>query len=124
MSEILVGRIIKFNQLYSMLLLWSDIQMASPPQSPPQGLQGASRTTGGVFRGHAHGNVYNFGDPLDIFQGELAPRTGKIHLYTERVDPSITKPILTFKNEVTLTLAPVLRKLERRYSPVSSELFN
>src|SRR6267378_3137097 len=35
-----------------------DIQMTSPQNSPPK-LHGASRTSGGIFRGHATGNVLN-----------------------------------------------------------------
>ncbi|KAF8221570.1 hypothetical protein L208DRAFT_1327243 [Tricholoma matsutake] len=39
--------------------------MVSSPHSPP-GRHGASRTTGGILRGHALGNVYNFGDHMDV----------------------------------------------------------
>ena len=65
--------------------------MASPPNSPPHhSLQGASRTTGGVLRGRAHGNIFNHADPGDVMTG-LGPRKGKVHIYIPK-GPTPHKP--------------------------------
>ncbi len=39
--------------------------MASPPCSPPC-LHGASHTTGGILHGRALGNIFNFGDGMNV----------------------------------------------------------
>ena len=99
--------------------------MASPPQSPPQsppGRHGASRTTGGILRGNALGNVYNFGDRMDVDnpQGKVF---GKVHVYTTHGDPTNSKPYMVLKHEVTNRLTPILKKLGNSYSPVKSMSF-
>lgn len=90
--------------------------MVSPPSDE---LQGASRMTGGVFRGQALGNVFNYADADD--QSLVAPRKGKVHIYQSPKDPMTHKPDMSIMSEVTPTLKPVLKILNRRYSPVSSE---
>ena len=58
-----------------------DVQMTSPVHSPSLGLQGASRITGGLFRGRAQGNVFNFADaPRHMPPEECQPSMGKSHL--------------------------------------------
>lgn len=96
--------------------------MQSPPSSPPQGLQGASRTVGGTIRGRALGNNFNFSDyeDMDVF-GE--PVFGKVKVFNTNSDPSSSQPIMGFKHKVTPTLGPVLAKLARQYSPVRSKFF-
>ena len=48
-------------------------------------------------------------------------RMGKIHVYTKRVDPILTKPDMVFKHKVTPKLKPILKGLARNYSPVRSK---
>ncbi|KAG6903664.1 hypothetical protein DXG01_015943, partial [Tephrocybe rancida] len=96
--------------------------MASPPNSPGQ-LQGASRMTGGVFRGHAHGNIFNHGDAEESDVSILGPTKGKVHFYMSGADPATVKPSLipptmTFKQEVISNLAPILVQTAKIYSPI------
>jgi hypothetical protein len=95
--------------------------MASPPHTPPR-LHGASRTTGGFLRGRALGNVYNFGDGMDI-DSQNSKVVGKVQIYTTHGNPDESKPYMMLKHEVTNRLAPILKKLGNSYSPVKSLLF-
>ena len=100
----------------------TDIVMASPPNSPSRGLQGASRVTGGLLRGRAHGNVFNFADAI-TFKDTHHPATGKVHVYQTHSEPDTTPPYMSFKHNVTADLAPVLEKLAIQYSPIRSKFF-
>jgi hypothetical protein len=97
-----------------------DVHMVSPPVSPPRDiLQGASRTTGGVLRGRALGNVFNHADDKDnIYVG---PRKGKVLVYQSPKDPMDHKPDMSITLEVAPRLKPVLKSIARKYSPVRSE---
>jgi hypothetical protein len=89
--------------------------------SPPQiDLQGASRMTGGILRGRAHGNVFNFADATTTIEDQ-GPVMGKVHVYREHEDPKMSKPYMTMKHEVTTNLAPVLEGLASNYSPIKSK---
>ena len=92
------------------------IQMQSPPGSD---LQGASRITGGFARGHAHGNVFNFADTIDLPSNSPEIfRKGKVLLYTTSGDVEDTKPKLSLKHNVSPTLGPILLTLKKRYSQI------
>ena len=96
--------------------------MNSPPASPSRlELGGASRVTGGIFRGQAYGNVFNHADAEVMFESE--PRMGKIHIYRTHVDPTLTKPDMVLKHKVTSKLKPILKSLAHQYSPVHSKSF-
>lgn len=92
--------------------------MGSPP---PNNLQGASRVTGGVIRGHALGNVFNLADSCDL-EVPISTVMGKLYLYDSRVDPSTTKPNSAIKLKVTTSLHTVLLKLGEKHSPVHRKL--
>ena len=100
--------------------------MASPLQIIPEGpsphisLQGASCMTGGILCGQAFGNVFNHADGED--KTYAAPRKGKVLIYQSPWDPKTNKPDTSITSEVTPQLKPVLKKLARRFSPVSSKL--
>lgn len=96
--------------------------MASPDNSPQQNLQGASRTTGGILRGRAAGNAFNFADAPDFAPPSMTPVMGKLHLYSSRVNPMSAPPDMSLNHEVSPTLAPILQDLGERFSPVRSEL--
>lgn len=98
-----------------------DVPMASPPTSPARGLRGASRTSGGIIRGRALGNVFNFADADSSLGSES--RIGRVNVYLDNVDPGTVKPKMVLKTEVTPRLKPVLKNLARRYSPIRSESF-
>lgn len=91
------------------------------PRTPsPQPLHGASRTAGGVFRGHATGNAVNIGDldqqPADHLHRD---RQGKVLFYISR-DPD-ARPHLSMKHSVTPSLHSILSDLGNNYSPVRSK---
>ena len=107
---------------WKVIIISLDVRMKSPPASPPRfELAGASRVTGGILRGRAYGNVYNHADAETNFGPDS--RTGKVHVYTSRVDPTLTKPDMVLKHKVTPKLTPILKALARGYSPVRSKLF-
>ena len=102
--------------------------MHSPDNSPKR-LQGASHMTGGILRGRAYGNVFNFADTMDVLdqnrnQG-MASR-GRVYIYTSPLDltvldPKQMKPMATVKVTTSQTLAPMLQQVTRRFSPVRSK---
>jgi hypothetical protein len=104
---------------FKLILDILDIRMNSPPPASPP--SGASRATGGILRGRAYGNVFNHADADMTFN--LEPRMGKIHIYTTRADPTITKPDMVLKHRVIPKLKPILKTLARQYSPVRSKSF-
>jgi hypothetical protein len=97
--------------------------MASPSGSPEHNLQGASRITGGILRGRADGNVFNFAD-ANVIADKKTPIMGKIHLYTSPVNPTTTPPTMSLNHAVVPALAPILSDLAERFSPVRSMLFS
>jgi hypothetical protein len=82
---------------------------------------GSSRTTGGILRGRAQGNVFNHADGPD--QVYVAPRKGKVYVYQSPRIPDATNSDTSITCEVTPQLKPVLKALSRRFSPVSSKLY-
>src|SRR6266699_3553856 len=102
-----------------------DIKMTSPQNSPPK-LHGASRTSGGIFRGHATGNVLNAADFLNTDNDEyVGPVRGQINIYLAEDDPARLSPDsltayarLSYDYAAKTPIAPVLERVARRYSPV------
>ena len=98
--------------------------MDSPPPLSRHELQGASRTTGGAFRGRAYGNNPYMADFDD--QGDsLVPLIGKIYLYITANDPVTwdftgTKHRLVIKHKVISSLAKILMEIGDRHSAVRS----
>jgi hypothetical protein len=60
-------------------------------------LQGASCTTGGLFCGKAHGNVFNHGDGKGVLESDVGTMPGRLKLYRAGEDPTINKPQMTLK---------------------------
>jgi len=83
-------------------------------------LQGASRTTGGILCGRAQGNVFNNADTELVLDYGIEPRIGWVQVYTAYADPTMVKPDMELKHEVTPKLMKVLKVLSRKYSPVWS----
>ena len=95
-----------------------DVCMASPLSIDASG---ASKTTGGILCGRAHGNVFNHADgPDPVFVG---PHTGKVFIYQSPQVPEPKKSETSIKCEVTPQTKPVLKALARRDSPVSSKSY-
>ena len=72
--------------------------MASPPL-PHKDLQGASRTHGGIFQGHAHGNQHNIQDYLDLTD-DLLPILGKVHVYVSTSQDPADWALATMSQQV------------------------
>jgi len=84
--------------LLNLLLL--DIQMNSPPPLSRYELQGASCTTGGIFRGRAYGNNLNIADLPDE-DDTLILIIGKIYLYITADNPA-TLDLTTMKWHIVI----------------------
>ena len=105
--------------------LAEDISMQSPTNSPPK-LHGASRTSGGLFRGQATGNALNAADFSDSNNNEsIGPVRGQINIYLSQDDPARLSPdsLTTYAHfsydyAAKTPIAPVLERVARRYSPV------
>ena len=119
--------LISIVHFYIALINILDVHMNSPPPSRFE-LQGASRTTGGIFRGRAYGNNLNqadFAEEDDL----IVPITGKVYLYITAQNPAewnlATMSRQVIKHEVTDSLAGVLEEIGDRHSPVrrKCELF-
>ena len=94
--------------------------MISPPSCPP--LHGSSRTTGGRTHGYAAGNIFNFAD-ADINLDPPVLRTGKIHVYNSPVNPIEVKPFHILKINVRFSMAPILKFIVEKWSPIESMVF-
>jgi hypothetical protein len=99
--------------------------MISPSNSPPQ-LRGASRVVGGISRGRALGNVFNFADAGDVVLDDLGPTMGKVYLYFCNIDPgqldlASVKPSGTVNCAISPTVGPILKKVARKFSPIRGE---
>ena len=100
-----------------------DIRMHSPE------LQGASRISGGILRGRAHGNVFNFADVTDVLKQDPDYRMaskGKVYIYSSSsnptaLSPEMMKPMATVKVITSETIAPMLQQVTHRFSPVRSK---
>ena len=92
--------------------------------SPAIDLQGSSCISGGILRGRAIGNVFNIADADPISGYGFEPCIGQVQIYTAQADPTIVKPDMELKHEVTPRLTKVLQVLGRRYSPVRSMVFD
>lgn len=99
-----------------------------PKSSLGRDLKGASHTIGGIFRGQAMGNVFNYADSAQMDLDLFAPVKGKVYLFISNADPATVKPSLLspsmmFKQDVGPNLAPILQKLARLYAPISCKIY-
>ncbi|KAF8812905.1 hypothetical protein BYT27DRAFT_7085865, partial [Phlegmacium glaucopus] len=87
-------------------------------------LQGASHTSGGIICGWAIGNTFNLADAPGIQDDAnfLFLTSGKVYLYSAsdslQLDPTRVKPDCVLKIDVSPSLAPILTKVARKYSPI------
>lgn len=100
--------------------------------SSPVSLKGASRTSGGIFRGNAYGNRLNhadFEDDPGVYMLIKPKLTFKIFVYVQygdvlainRVpDFDIQFPITVFfLNEISLLAKPLLKKAAQYHDSIS-----
>src|SRR6266540_935976 len=90
---------------------------------------GSSRSTGGILRGHALGNTPNIGDPFEDMEPDVKPLArGQINVIIVQQPPGdliIENPTSHLKviSPCYETLAPLLKKVAKSYSPVCSKYF-
>ena len=95
--------------------------MTSPPSRPPPALHRSSCTTGGHMCGRATGNVFNFADAGDDDDLETPVlRTGRVHIYNSPVNPIEVKPFHILKVDVQFSMAPILKSIAAKWSPIES----
>jgi hypothetical protein len=83
--------------------------------------EGASRTTGGILRGNAAGNVFSHGDAPDLLKDSVSV-WGKVKLYKSLgINPAKEDAQFVMRVKVGPSLVPILKKLARSYSPISSK---
>jgi hypothetical protein len=91
----------------------------------PQPAHGSSKTAGGVFRGKQE--THQLADMEDDAHEQALPlATGLIRLYTTSSNPSDFNPaektsIHSQEHETVSTLAPILKKLQRKFPSISSK---
>lgn len=90
-------------------------------RTPSPKPQGASRTEGGILRGRAKGNVFNFGDADEdpVPQAPRAKVVGRVLVYEH--GGAGAEPRFSMKQEVTSSLESVLVQLGDMHSPVRSK---
>jgi hypothetical protein len=101
-----------------------DVAMSSPP------LMGSSRTSGGLFRGRAHGNIPNHADITTPSMGFLRPVKGEVHLYVSDQYPRNIKfeflqgdSDLVVMVNVVGTMAPILEAVGNKFSIIRGLFF-
>ena len=99
--------------------------MASPTTIPAEG---SSRSTGGLLRGKAIGNVVNFANMQDIAAAEPIDTSvkGTVKVYTSDIEPSELdfanmKPITKVTIKINTNLGPVLAEVANRYPAIKSK---
>jgi len=103
-----------------------DISNLAPPEKEAPA-NGSSRSTGGILRGRALGNVFNIGDPFDDIPQDVAPLSrGRVNVTIVPQPPSdviIENPTSHLKvvSPCYDTLGPLLKKVAKSYSPVRSK---
>ena len=90
---------------------------------------GSSRLTGGILRGHALGNTPNIGDSFEDMEPDIKPLArGWINVTIVQQPPGdliIENPTSHLKVMLPCygTMAPLLKKVAKSYSPVRSKYF-
>jgi hypothetical protein len=88
-------------------------------RTPSPGLQGASRTEGGHFRGRASGNAPAFGDTTqDTGLDLVSPLMGHVVLYNSQAVNGA--PLFFVSQPVAPNLKSILPALSSKYSPIRS----
>ena len=101
-----------------------DSKMASPPR------EGSSRSTGGLLRGKALGNNFNFADYKDVTKEPVLDPSisakGIVYVYSFMDDPTGLKPEnLTPSTKVqvivNIHLGPIIDAVAKKYPAIKSE---
>jgi hypothetical protein len=109
--------------------------MDSPPKDSIPAY-GSSRSTQGIFRGRASGNMFNMGDVEAVWDDvnkyndhpDGEPKKGKIHLYISELNPldiDIAQSAFVatvYDTAKCQTVQDVMKLGSRNYSPIRSKL--
>lgn len=113
-----------------------DISLANPaipslaPEEAVQPSMGSSRITGGIFRGHAQGNVLNHADisAMSMSLDFNTPVKGEVFLYlTDQYPRHINFDLLKGESELVVivkvvgSMAPILNMVARKFSVIQSK---
>jgi hypothetical protein len=123
--------------LTSYFNFWLDVVMISPTRGHPIALQGASRTTGGIFRGKALGNHLNHADfehdDPDAIMLIKPKLTFKVFVYVEYGDVLAMSRVPDFDSQIPITVfflsdtspfaQPLLKKAAQYHDSISRKLF-
>ncbi|EDR02990.1 uncharacterized protein LACBIDRAFT_307791 [Laccaria bicolor S238N-H82] len=100
-----------------------DLSNLAPPETEVPA-NGSSRSTGGILRGRAVGNLFNIGDSIYDAPQEVRPLSnGRINITIVQQPPSDVvidnaTSHLNVKSPCFETLGPLLKKVAKSYSPV------
>lgn len=88
-------------------------------------LMGSSRTSGGVFRGHARGNIPKHADLTTVNIEFKVPVKGEVHLYlTEQYPRLINFELLRGESDLVVivnvveSMAPILDMVAHKFSAI------
>lgn len=105
----------------------TDVTTTAPDEAV-QPLMGSSRISGGIFRGHAHGNVPNHADLMTMTVELKTPVKGEVYLYlTEQYPRHVKFELLKGESELVVvvqvvgSIAPILEMVARKFSVIQSE---
>lgn len=113
-----------------------DISLANPaipslaPEEAVQPSMGSSRITGGIFCGHAQGNVLNHADisAMSMSLDFNTPVKGEVFLYlTDQYPRHINFDLLKGESELVVivkvvgSMAPILNMVARKFSVIQSK---
>jgi hypothetical protein len=91
----------------------------------PQPAHGSSKAAGGVLRGNQE--THRLADMEDdLYEQAMPLATGLVRLYTTSLNPSDFNPAEktsthSQEHDTVSTLAPILKKLQRRFPSISSK---
>ena len=98
--------------------------------SPVLPLMGSSRTSGGIFRGHAHGNILNHADIIMTNMGFEGSVMGEVYLYVtdqylRQVKFELLKgdSHLVVKVKAVRSMAPILDVVAHKFSIIQGLSF-
>jgi hypothetical protein len=80
---------------------------------------------GGILRGKALGNTFNFGDEEhSTFNPVATPMKGVVYLYVSQVNPANLglkdmTPMAQVKVAIENSMTPILQAVARKYQPIS-----
>lgn len=108
--------------LYFIEIIFIDVHMLSPLP-----LMGSSRTSGGLFRGHARGNLPNHADLSTVNKNFEGSVKGEVYLYlTDQYPRNVKFEFLRGDSELVVivnvvdSMAPILDTVAKKFAIIRS----